>query len=315
MKRLYIILLLAIVTAASLHVAAQRRVSPVSTAATTTQSRNENKLPVDSIDRSKLVEYRDDKGNIVLVDTITGREIVDSTAMPKVPPMIYPLVYDASVGVNVWDPLMRVFGQSYGLIGFSAHFNMHNRYIAAFEFGLGDANNTPADNNYTYHQSIAPYFKIGLDYNFLYNSNPDYMIFAGIRYGFSPFKWTLRNVTSTNDYWGEPSEIPFPDVNATAGYLELLFGLKVKIVKNISMGWTLRYHRVIHESPTTYGHAWYVPGFGTRNSALGASLSVFYTLPLKSKQAPDIETGPTVTPGEPMPTPLDTPHYHPDDEL
>ncbi|MDE6403153.1 MAG: hypothetical protein K2K86_05015, partial [Muribaculaceae bacterium] len=84
MKRLYLILLLAIVTAVSAQLAAQRRVSPVSTAATTTQSRNENKLPVDSIDRSKLVEYRDDKGNIVLVDTITGREIVDSTAMPKV---------------------------------------------------------------------------------------------------------------------------------------------------------------------------------------------------------------------------------------
>ena len=316
MKRLYIIILVfTIAAAASLQLAAQRRVTPVSNAATTTQSRNENKLPVDSIDRSKLVEYRDDKGNVVLVDTITGREIVDSTAMPKVPPMIYPLVYDASVGVNLWDPLMRAFGQSYGLIGFSAHFNMHNRYIAAFEFGLGNANNTPADNNYTYHQGLAPYFKIGLDYNFLYNSNPAYMIFAGIRYGFTPFKWTLRDVNSTNDYWGEPSAIPFPDINATAGYLEFLFGLKVNLYKNISMGWTLRYHRVIHESPTTYGNAWYVPGFGTRNSALGASLSVFYTLPLKGKRETQVETGPVITPGEPMPSPLDVPHYHPTEEV
>lgn len=285
MNRLYLILILSLmVLTSSLTANGQRRISPVNNPATTTQARNENKLPGDSINRDALVEYRDNKGNIILVDTISGKEIVDSTALPVVPPMLYPLVYDASIGVNIWDPLMRAFGQKYGLIGFSAHFNMHNRYIAAFEFGLGDANDTPADNNYTYHQSLAPYFKLGIDYNFLYNSNPDYMMFAGLRYGFSAFKWTLRDVSSNNDYWGEPSDIPFPNINATAGYLEFLFGLKVKIIRNISMGWTFRYHRIIHEAPKTNGRAWYIPGYGTRNSAIGASLSIYYTIPLKGKR-------------------------------
>ncbi len=276
----------------------QRRVSPVNNAATTTQSINENKLPGDSIDRSKLVQYRDDKGNVVLVDTITGREIIDSTAMPVVPPMIYPLVFDASVGVNLWDPLMRAFGQSYGLIGFSAHFNMHNRYIAAFEFGLGEANNTPADNNYTYHSPLAPYFKIGMDYNFLYNSNPDYQVFAGVRYGFSPFKWTLRDVTVDGSYWDEPSVMKFPELNSTAGYLEFLFGIKVKIYKQISMGWTFRYHRLLHYGPKTNGKPWYVPGYGSSNSSIGASLSVFYTLPINIRKITVDDMPPVIPPGE-----------------
>ena len=287
-----------------LRASAQRRVSPVNTPATATQPVNENKLPSDSIDRSKLVQYRDDKGNVVLVDTITGQEIVDSAAMPKVPPMIYPLVYDASIGVNLWDPLMRALGQSYGLIGFSAHFNMHNRYTAVFEAGLGEADNTPADNNYTYHSGVAPYFKIGMDYNFLYNSNPDYQIYAGLRYGFSPFRWTLRNVTVDNSYWGEPSELKFPDLNSTAGYLEFLFGIKVNIYKAISMGWTFRYHRLLHYGPKNNGKPWYVPGYGSTNSAIGASVSVYSTLPLHSRNKTDgMEPGPVRQPGETPPPP------------
>lgn len=298
-------LIVVLMLLAVLPSAAQRRVSPVNNAATTTQSINENKLPGDSIDRSKLVRYRDDKGNIVLVDTITGREIIDSTSMPVVPPMIYPLVFDASIGVNLWDPLMKAFGQSYGLIGFSAHFDMHNRYIPAFEFGLGEANNTPPDNNYTYHTPLAPYFKIGMDYNFLYNSNPDYQAFAGVRYGFTPFKWTLRDVTVDGSYWDEPTEMKFPELNANAGYLEFLFGIKVKLYKRISMGWTFRYHRLLHYSPKTNGKPWYIPGYGSSNSAIGASLSVFYTLPLGGDKKSIADLPPVITPGETPPADLD----------
>ncbi len=282
MKRLVTLLIIAIAVGA-LSSVAQRRVTPVNNAATTTQSINTNRNEADTLDYSKMVRYKDDKGNVVLVDTITGREVIDSTNIPKVPPMIYPLIYETTVGVNLWDPLMRLFGQEYGTIGFSAELNMHNRYIGVFEAGLGQAETTPADNNYTYHSAMAPYFKIGLNYNFFYNSNPAYQLFAGVRYGFSPFSWTLRDVRSVGDYWGEPSQMDFPTVNTTAGYLEFLIGLRVRIWKNISVGWTARFHSVIHRSATEYGKAWYVPGYGTSGSPLSASLSVFYTIPLHGR--------------------------------
>ncbi|MDE6802591.1 MAG: hypothetical protein K2J06_07485, partial [Muribaculaceae bacterium] len=191
MKRIFAILVIAL-TVGTVAAVAQRRISPVNNAATATQAVNTNRNENDTIDRSKLIKYKDDKGNVVLVDTVSGREIIDSTNISKVPPMIYPLIYETTIGVNVWDPLMRLFGQDYGTVGLSAELNMHNRYIAVFEAGLGSADNTPADNNFTYHSPIAPYFKIGLNYNFFYNSNPAYQLFAGVRYGFSPFTWTLR---------------------------------------------------------------------------------------------------------------------------
>ncbi len=284
MRILSSIILTLIVVMTGAVARAQRRVTPVNNAATTTQAINENKAASDTLDRSKLLQFRDDKGNIVLVDTITGTEIIDSTAMPVVPPMKYPLIFETSAGLNLWDPLMRAFGQSHGLVGIQLDFNMHNRYIPVLELGVGMAKDTPANNNYTYYTPVSPYFKIGMDYNFLYNSNPDYRVFAGVRYGFTPFKWTLQDVTTTNNYWGEPSEIPFPKINATVGYFEFLFGLRVKLFRNISMGWTVRYHAILHESPKTHGRAWYIPGYGTNTSPLAASLSVFYTLPLDKRK-------------------------------
>lgn len=287
MKKSLTILLISLIAGLASSVA-QRRISPVNNAATATQAINENRSDSDTIDMRKMVKYRDDKGNVVLVDTVTGLEVIDSTAIPRVPPMIYPLVYETTVGVNIWDPLMRAFGQSYGLIGFSAEFNMHNRYIAVLEAGLGNADNTPPDNNYTYHSPLAPYFKIGINYNFFYNSNPAYQLFAGIRYGFSPFTWTLRDVTSVGDYWGDPSLMDFPDINSTTGYFEFLLGLRVKIWNNISMGWTARYHSVIHQSASPHGKPWYIPGYGGKGTPLSASLSIFYTIPLNKPSNPVI---------------------------
>ncbi|MDE6344100.1 MAG: hypothetical protein K2L69_05125, partial [Muribaculaceae bacterium] len=122
--------------------AQRRRINPIENPATRTQHIN-NKARIDTLDRTNIVEKTDARGNIILVDTVTGKEVVDSTQIPTVPPMIYPLVYSASISVNLWDPIMRALGQKYGLVEFSGEFNMHNRYIPLIEFAIGQAHNTP----------------------------------------------------------------------------------------------------------------------------------------------------------------------------
>lgn len=77
MKKILCLLFLAV----SLSAVCQRRITPVTTGATMTQSRNEVKN--DSIDRSSLVEMHDADGRVVLVDTVTGKEFVDSVAIKK----------------------------------------------------------------------------------------------------------------------------------------------------------------------------------------------------------------------------------------
>ncbi len=281
-----LILILAII---AFHAAyGQRRVSPVKTPATVTQSRNGSKR--DSLDRSRLIEMHDANGNVILVDTVTGKEVVDSTAMPTLPKMIYPLLHSASVSVDLWSPLMRLFNTKYGLISFAGQVSLHNRYIPTFEIGLGKADYTPEDNNYTYKSPMSIYFKLGADYNFLYNSNPDYFFYAGFRYGFTPFSYRLTDVTINDNYWGTQHTVDMPSQKSTAGYLELLIGLRVKLFKSWSMGWSVRYHTIMHQSKNTGGDPWYIPGFGTKGSALSASFSLYYTLPLDKKK-PEVLPG------------------------
>lgn len=280
----------------SLHAYGQRRITPINTPATATQPVNENKTANDSVDRTHVVEMIDTQGNKVLVDTLAGTEFVDSTAVATkpIPKMEYPLLYSASVSADLFTPAMRAFGQHYGLTEFAVEVNLHNRYIPVFEFGLGQADYTPDDNNYTYRSPIAPFFRIGANYNFFYNSNPDYLLFAGVRYGFTPFKFSVTDITLNDNYWDETERFDIPEQSVTAGYFEFLLGLRVKIIDRISLGWTVRYHSLLHDSVTDYGEAWYIPGFGSRNSSLSATFSITYTLPL-SKPTPETVLPPNTT--------------------
>lgn len=222
--------------------------------------------------------------------------------------MKYPLMESASVGIDLWNPVMRVFGQHHGLIDFSAQLSMHNRYKPVFETGLGLANNTPADNNFTYKSPLNVYFRIGADYNFLYNSTPTYQYFAGVRYGISNFGYSLEDITIYSPYWEETARPTIPSQRSTVGWGEFVMGLRVNLWGPISAGWTFRYHTILHESKQQYGYPWYIPGYGTRGQAITGSLSIFYTLPLNKKHIP------AVNPSDPeilLPTPMTDDPYTP----
>lgn len=279
--------LLAIVMAGVCQdVASQRRVNPVKSASQGLQGKNENKNPADSIDYSKLAHMHDERGNVILVDTITGQEVPDTTSTPqsKIPKMQQPLFYAAAVSVDVWDPVMRLFGQHYGLVEFSGELNLHNRYIPVVEVGLGQSSYTPEDNNYTYKVPVTPYVRVGCNYNFIYNSNPDYMAFAGLRFGWSHFSYEVNDVRLSSDYWGESATFNLPRQTSNVTYMQVLFGIRVKVLGPVSMGWCIRYKAKLHESEAVYGRPWYIPGYGSRNGAVTGSFAITYTLPLKKKE-------------------------------
>jgi hypothetical protein len=285
MKR-YGLLLIASAVALSViypSLSAQRRVTAV--LSPELQGKNENKHETDSLDYSQFAQFTDEHGNVVYVDTVTGKEVHDTVPAEASKKMLQPLMYNAAVGVDIWDPLMRVFGQHYGLVEFSAELNLHNRYIPVFEAGLGTTDYTPGDNNYTYKVPLTPYFRIGVNYNFLYNKNPDYMAFAGMRLGWSSFKYEVNDVTLTSDYWDETAKFNLPSQTGSFTYIQVLFGIRVKVYGPISMGWNIRYKAKLHEGKGEYGKPWYIPGYGSRYGAFTGSFSVFYTLPLNKKHS------------------------------
>lgn len=229
-----------------------------------------------------VTEITDDLGNTILIDTISGNEWVDSVAMAqtKVIGNIYPLWDAVSVGIDAWPAVSRAFGGKQGLTAVWGQLSLHNRYFPTFELGVSSAGITPDGMNFTYRQPVAPYFKIGIDYNFFYNSNPDYKIFGQFRYGFSYFRYYVDDVTLGNGYWQHPEHLDLPGQTTATGYLEFGIGIAVKLFGPFSAGWSVKYHKILHHSVETYGAPWSVPGYGSRKSDLGIQFSIIYTLPL-----------------------------------
>lgn len=270
---------------------AQRRVTPVTPA-------SPMRAPVDSAlirqraleaRRARSTQYTDDQGKTVMVDTVTGTEWVDSTMLPKKPKMLYPKIYEVSVGLNIWDPVMRIFGQDYGIGGVDVRLNMYNRYIPAVEIGLGQARHNADEYGYTYRSPLAPYAKLGIDYNFLFNSNPAYQLYGGLRYGFASFKYEVTGATDPGTYWGDKTTFDIPSQSASAGWLEVVLGLRVRLWGNISAGWALRYHTILHQSHPVGGDPWYIPGYGTASSPLSGSITISYTIPLGHKRSAKVD--------------------------
>lgn len=265
----------------------QRRATPVNNSATATQAINETRddtARINAAHRAASSHYVRNDGAIVYVDTITGVEWIDSATIRKGNVMKFPLLSAVNVGVDIWEPVMRLFGQKHGLIGFNANVSLFNRFFPTVEIGLGTARNAPADFDYTYRSPLSVYFKLGADYNFLFNSNPDYQFFAGLRYGFAPFSWSVDDITLGSPYWKDDALFSIPSQSATAGWAEIVLGLRVRITGNIHAGWHFRYHSLIHESKSRHGEPWYIPGYGTRGQSITGSFTISYTLPLQNKR-------------------------------
>ncbi len=193
----------------------------------------------------------------------------------------YPIITDMTVGFNFLDLIMGPAGQDYMNIDASFALNMWNRLQPIVELGVGWAKDTPDDLNYTYKGKMAPYMRIGASYNITFKSSPDYQGLLGVRLGGTVFNWELTDIQHTNTYWGESLTTELLDQSSHALWLEVTAGLKVKIWRRFSLGWTVRYHNILSEKSNPQGKPWFIPGYGTRSSKLGVSVNAFYTLPGK----------------------------------
>ena len=192
----------------------------------------------------------------------------------------YPKLTDLTFGVNFAEPLFMALGQSYASADISATLNMWNRFQPTVELGLGWASNTPDDMNFTYKCKPSPYIRVGANYNILFKNEPDYQVFLGLRLGYSTFSYDVTDVHYTNSYWQEDLEYNLTGERSHALWGEGLAGLKVKLKDRLSMGWSVRYHRLFSHGKSYNAEPWFIPGFGPRGGSVSFSLNIYYTLPL-----------------------------------
>ena len=174
----------------------------------------------------------------------------------------YPLLTDIALGVNFAEPLFMAFGQSYASTDVHVTFNMWNRLQPTLEAGVGWAKSTPSEENFTYHGKVAPYVKIGANYNFLFKNTPDHQAFVGVRLGYSAFSFDVDYPTATTviteDDEDDGQTLPqsIKNLHSHALWGEMGVGLKIRLAGPISMGWMIRYHGVFSYDKKDNGQPW-----------------------------------------------------------
>ena len=194
----------------------------------------------------------------------------------------WPVFNGVTVGFNFFDAVMLLAGQSYASCDLNASVSIANWVFPTVEFGLGYANNRQEENTMVYHTRLSPYAKIGIDYNFLYKSSPDYKAGLGVRCGWANPRYEIRDARIDVPYWGESSTFSITNQSVTAWYGEALAFVKVKIWQRLSLGWSIRYRFKMKIPEAGNSTPWFIPGYGG-TSPLTATFSVMYTFGGKRK--------------------------------
>lgn len=237
--------------------------------------------PVDMDEQrtTPLLHYYDRHGNPLSTPVLVLEEdtVPQGTAKP-----IYPHYNGTALGLNFGDAIFMAFGQRYASFDAWASVSLFNWIFPTVEAGIGMARENDAKHNFRYRTPAAPYVKIGLDYNFLYKSDPAYKLLLGLRAGWSHFNYEITNVNISSGYWDETQVLSLGKTSCTSWYGEALLGLQVKIAGGFSLGWTARWHFPFHTQSKGGGKPWFIPGYGG-DGAFGFSVSAIWNFQRRSK--------------------------------
>lgn len=245
------------------------------------QSNKGTITPVESDDaapQKPTLHYYDKHGNKLDKPVLFMAEL-DTTSKVR-PSSPYPLYNGVTVGVNFGDAVMAMIGQTHSSYDVSAMVSLHNWFFPTVEAGIGWGHHTETNDLFKVKAYPSMYAKVGINYNFLYKSDPAYMAYLGLRFGMAQCRWDKTDIKSTNEE-GEVTYLPNEmDQRCTSIYGEVMAGLKVKIAGPFSLGWNVRYRLGLHSSG---GMApWFVPGYGT--GPLGVTLNAYFTFGEKGKK-------------------------------
>ena len=197
--------------------------------------------------------------------------------------------YGVRVGVDLYKLTRGLYDENYKGIELVGDYRLTKKYYAAAEIGSEDKTTEDDRLNTT---TKGTYLKVGFDYNF-YESwlDMENIISIGLRGGFSTFNQELNSFKTYNPYpyWGEmPWKTSGETYNGlTAGWLEVVLGLKVKVYNNIFVGFSLRMNTLLFDKkPSDNFENLYIPGFNRTyagNFGAGFNYTVTYFVPLYKK--------------------------------
>lgn len=247
------------------------------------QSNKGTITPVESDDNAPaqpVLHYYDKHGNKLDTPVLFLAELDTATNVRPTSP--YPLYNGVTIGINFADAIMSAIGQSHSSYDVNAMVSLHNWFFPVLEAGIGWGHHKELNDLFKVKAYPTVYAKVGINYNFLYKSNPDYMAYLGLRFGVAQCRWDKTDIRYTNEAGETVYDPDEMDQKCTSIFGEVLAGLKVKIAGPFSLGWNVRYRLGLHSSAGQ--SPWFVPGYGT--GPIGFTFNAYFTFGEKKK--PDL---------------------------
>jgi hypothetical protein len=160
-----------------------------------------------------------------------------------------------------------------------------DRFFLVANYGLTSYNLD--EETYTY-ENDGSYLRLGADINFMQDDPNLNIAFFGFRYVTSSFTdkldYDTKAVIQSLTGWPSTRETSSNE-KARASWYELTTGLKIRVVKQMYMGFTLRYKLMMKTKDTEDLRPYFIPGFGKNinQSAFGFNYYVSYRLPFRKK--------------------------------
>jgi len=138
--------------------------------------------------------------------------------------------------------------------------------------------------NYDYI-STGVFTRIGVDFNLLKPeiSLGKYWAGVGLRYGLSFYSSETPSFSHDN-YWGTATS-SIPQIKSTGHFFELTPGFKTELLRNFTVGWTIRLKLLISGGGTRDIKTIYIPGYGNggKTVTLGINYYISWNIPLKTR--------------------------------
>ena len=122
------------------------------------------------------------------------------------------------------------------------------------------------------------YSRVGLNLNLskVVNINGGDVL-IGLRYAMSFYDYSYSNVAITNEFWNTEFTCDKSDrYHGMAGWMELMLGFRVNIVKNFYMGWSVRGRLLPFKVEKNPIKSCAVSGFGYGTASWGVSYNLSY---------------------------------------
>ena len=214
---------------------------------------------------------------------IVEEEVVDTLKKREKKP------YTIRFGLDLSKPFMAQLDNGYFGLELVGDIRLFSEFYGAIELGNEKKTQQSEQINYT---TTGNYIKLGFDYNLFKNwKGMNNAIYLGLRIGNSFHKQKVNEYEpyQINHYW--PAEIIKigPEIREqdalSARWVEVVTGIKVKIINNIYMGFSLRLNRLMSDiRPDNFDNL-YIPGFNKKTDenvwGAGFNYTITYAIPVK----------------------------------